>query len=197
MWLLSNCPVLEHEYTQVLNSTGLWNERVSPWWSHQTLSSTVHLKYYVLQLLLLATSSYQNLPYTCPVNSVSSFFIRCITKNLKKEDMHCIVATSLNPPQPSHIVCYVVLPSCPQPSHVVCHVVFASPPHPSHVVCHVVLPSPPHPSHVVCHVMFIHGVLVKSMRDILQFLFLQTANESACLHASQGRRREGEKYSEH
>ena len=57
--------------------------------------------------------------------------------------------------------------------------------HPSHVVCHVVLPSPPHPSHVVCHVVFPHGVLVKAVRDVLQFLLLQTTNETACLHVSQ------------
>ena len=56
------------------------------------------------------------------------------------------------------------------------------------------IPSPPHPSHVVCHVVLPHGVLVKAMRDVLQLLLLQTTNEAASLHTSQGRegvRREG------
>ena len=69
------------------------------------------------------------------------------------------------------------------------------------LTCSVVLPSPPHPSHVVCHVVFLHGVLVKAVRDVLQFLLLQTTNEAACLHANQSRAREGggrreEKHSE-
>ena len=90
---------------------------------------------------------------TCPVNSVSGFFIRCIRKNL--QDTGDIREGE-------------------------------------HVLSWLLLPSPAIPSHVVCHVVFLHGVLVKAVRDVLQFLLLQTTNEAACLHANQSRAREGE-----
>ena len=51
-------------------------------------------------------------------------------------------------------------------------------------------PSPP-PSHVVCHVVLLPSVLVKAVRNVLQFLLLQTTDEAACLQASQ--RKRGEK----
>ena len=50
-------------------------------------------------------------------------------------------------------------------------------------------PSPP-PSHVVCHVVLLPSVLVKAVRNVLQFLLLQTTDEAACLQASQREREE-------
>ena len=35
--------------------------------------------------------------------------------------------------------------------------------------------------------MFLHGVLVKTIRNVFQFLLLQTTNEAAYLHVSQAR----------
>ena len=74
------------------------------------------------------------------------------------------------------------------------HTLIATHPIPSPpLTCSMVLPSPPHPSHVVCHVVFLHGVLVKAVRNVLQFFLLQTTNEAVCLHVSHGREEGREK----
>ena len=48
----------------------------------------------------------------------------------------------------------------------------------------------PSPSHVVCHVVLLPSVLVKAVRNVLQFLLLKTTDEAACLQASQRKREE-------
>ena len=68
-------------------------------------------------------------------------------------------------------------------------------PHLTCSLCGLPIPSPPLPSHVVCHVVFHHGVLVIAVRNVFQFLLLQTTNEATYLHVSQGRE-EGRKEEE-
>ena len=69
--------------------------------------------------------------HTCPVNSVSGFFIRCIRKNLQEKDTRgnaCTVVATPSPPLTCSVPCGPPIPSPPLTCSVPCGPPIPSPP---------------------------------------------------------------------